>query len=105
MMTLEILAALFRWEARRLDMERIRAAWRAVGGTSPEAPILEAMVLLFDSYTDTLAELLGAGDWLQWFWIENDGGAKGLQAGYDGDLREIRTLDDLCWLVEQARAR
>ena len=26
-------------------------------------------------------------------------GTKGKQAGYDGDLRPIKTVDDLAWLV------
>lgn len=36
---------------------------------------------------------------LDWFIYENDCGAKGYEAGIDGDLRPIRTIDDYLWLV------
>lgn len=36
---------------------------------------------------------------LNWFIYENDCGAKGYEAGIDGDLRPIRTIDDYLWLV------
>jgi hypothetical protein len=99
----EIKAAVFRWETCRLGMERMRNAFQEIAGDNMDAPFSVSMDMLFDSYTAALSELLDSGDWLQWFWIENGGGSKGLVAGYGSDLRKIRTLNDLCWLIECAR--
>lgn len=105
MTTPEIKSHIYRWETERLAMEAQVKALEAISGKNPDAPVLLCLFGLFTAYTEALAELLDAGDWLSWYWIENDSGAKGHAAGYDDDLRKIRTLDDLCWLVEMARAQ
>jgi len=62
---------------------------------------------MFDAYTDVLCVALGdpTNVWLSWYWMENDMGANGMQAGYDGKLRKIKNVRDLLRLIEQGRAR
>lgn len=105
MTTTKIKAHLCLWEAQRIAMDAQIAALEAVAGKNPEGPLVTCLGNLFATYTETLDELLDAGDWLQWYWIENDGGKVGLEAGYDGDVSKIRSLDDLCRLIETARDR
>ena len=105
MTTTEIKAHLYLWEAQRIAMGAQIAALEAVAGKNPEGPLVACLGNLFTTYTETLTELLDAGDWLQWYWLENDSGEASLEAGYDEDIRKICSLDDLCWLVETARSR
>jgi len=49
-----------------------------------------------DSLTSLISQIIGDdSEMLEWFHIENDLGRKGLSAGKDGDLRPIKTVDDL----------
>ena len=71
-------------------------------GMSPEAPILEALWAATEGLTRAVEMRLGIASpgWLDWYATETDMGSKGLEAGYDGDIRPIRTMEDLAWLVE-----
>lgn len=69
-------------------------------GLHPEGETLTAVGVLQDALTQTTAELLGdKSEWLIWFWVENDMGAKGMTAGPTDDMRPIKTLEDLLWLI------
>ena len=62
----------------------------------------------FSLYSDTLSKLLGddtEDTWLDWYCYENDMGKKGYDAGYDGELKPITTLEDLADLIIEGRNR
>lgn len=44
-------------------------------------------------------------EWLDWFVYENDCGEKGHTAGYDGNTKPIKTIDDLLELIEEDNKR
>lgn len=94
------LALLIDWKVRYEQMEKLLAGLLPVFGCHPESQLHETLWFLFDGHTTTLARLLGdEGGWLEWFCHENDMGAKGHEAGYDGDMRPIKTLEDLYMLI------
>ena len=81
----------------------------------PESPVKTAGWVTFAKYTDALSLVidpqadtsptdLSWTPWLDWFWLENDMGAKGLKVKKDNDEREIKTLEDLLWAIEPAAA-
>lgn len=68
---------------------------------SATGPLFDAAWGVFDGYTGAVSKLIGdAHGWLNWFQHENNMGTKGLEAGFDGDLRAIRSVNDLLWLIE-----
>lgn len=95
------LAALTRWQQA---MEQADAAINPVVELlqlQPESPVCGAVWKLQRLLTDMTAELVGdQADWLDWYAYENDMGRKGMEAGWSGFEREIRTLDDLLWLLD-----
>lgn len=69
-------------------------------GLHPEGETLTAVYLLQDALTKSTAELVGDKfEWLIWFWTENAMGAQGMKAGPPDDMRPIKTLEDLLWLI------
>lgn len=104
----EILPILTKW-AKVINSARDQVEWFSGAGMRPEAPILCAIFDLMDRYSSTLCELMGieAGEmnWLYWYACENHMGKDGKEAGYGGDLRKIRSIDDLAWLVEMELAK
>ena len=44
-------------------------------------------------------------NWLDWFIFENDCGEKAMEAGYDKNLKPIKTIDDLIELIEEGGKR
>ena len=106
MTTNEIKAHLYDWATERERIDSILKPFEALSGTLADAPLVDAMDLVFSAYTRTLAELLGDDPGhLDWFWIENDMGKAELDAGYDDDIRPIKSLDDLVWLIEEGNKR
>lgn len=66
-----------------------------------ESPFLDAIFRMQSEYTESVAKNVGdTSDWLNWYQAENDMGAKGYDAGFGEDMREIKTLEDLLWLIE-----
>ena len=95
------LAALTRWQQA---MEQADATIGPVIGLlqlQPESPVCGAVWRLQRLLTDMTAELVGdQAEWLDWYAYENDMGHKGFEAGPVDATREIRTLDDLLWLID-----
>lgn len=59
-----------------------------------------------DSYTKLLTEATGdTNDWISWFVWNNEFGGDGLEAGYDGKLKKIKTVSDLWNLIEEGKNR
>ena len=66
-----------------------------------EDPITNTVWQLQTDLTRAYAEILDdAFEALSWYAIENDMGAKGMKAGIGSDVRQIRTVEDLLWLIE-----
>ena len=66
-----------------------------------EDPITNTVWQLQTDLTRAYAEILDdALESLSWFACENDMGRKGMEAGVAGEMRPIRTVDDLLWLIE-----
>ena len=67
----------------------------------PEGPITSALWLTQDALTLATAELVGdKAEWLTWFAADNEMGTKAMEAGPVGQLRPIKTLEDLLWVIE-----
>lgn len=69
----------------------------------PESPLCAARAQLQGALTRATAELLDdSAEWLEWFHLDNEMGAKGLAAspGKDVPPRPIRTLEDLAQIME-----
>lgn len=76
------------------------SALRAVLGMS-DCALYESIRQMQCRYTESVARNVGdKSEWLEWFWLENEMGARGHEAGVDDDMRKIKTLDDLLWLVK-----
>lgn len=99
----EIKAHIYDWATERERIDNILKPFEELSGTLADSPLVDVMDLVFSAYTRTLAELLGDDEigHLDWFWLENDMGKAEHEAGYDDDIRPIKTLDDLVWLIEE----
>lgn len=96
---MKILPILTKWAKVIMQATAAADQLNAVG-MQPEAPIIGALWAATDALTAaTEREIWTASGWLTWYAWENAMGANALEAGYDGELREIRTLDDLAWLI------
>ena len=55
---------------------------------------------IFEEYTKVIEEFIGdKTGMLTWHWEENNFGARGLEAGFEDDMREMNTVDDLVWFL------
>ena len=95
------------WQNLHDELKAVHAAAKKVFGCEPESPFFDVTWRVFDAYTRALAENLGDSGavWLEWFYAENEMGARGHEAGYDGKMKPIKTLTDLYGLILQGRAR
>lgn len=103
----ETMLRLEQWKQHHSNLTAITKNLKLLLGCLANNPLSDVIWLTFESYTRTLVELLGAtswpDDWLTWYAYENDMGKKGLKAGYNGKLKPIKNLGDLCRLIEKAR--
>ena len=104
----EKLATLQAWEANVKAISAVYEADRLACGALIESPRWEAVYGLLEAHTMMVAQAIApddatAGDvaeWLDW-WHEMDFGARARKAGIAGqEMREIRTLEDLLWIIE-----
>jgi hypothetical protein len=51
------------------------------------------------SSIETVISFFDPEGWIMWYILENNYGAEGYQAGYGADMREIKTPEDLLWLM------
>jgi hypothetical protein len=98
----QIGAALHAWKhtIEQAD-QRMQPAIDALG-LPPESPPWVAVQELQTSLTVMTAAYVGDRDnWLEWFWVEKDMGCNAMEAGTsDDNVRPIKTLADLRWLLE-----
>ena len=89
------------WQKHHAAVEKLMDGIKDTIGLDIDGPLFEIVWALFGAYTDTLSVEVGDfGGWLEWHASENNMGAKKMQAGYDGQLIAIESLDDLCRLIE-----
>lgn len=100
------LALLREWQQHHDDVATLMDGIKASIGLDIDGPMFDIVWKLFDAYTGALsAEVGDFGCWLSWYGSENQMGALRMDAGYDGKTKPIKTLDDLCWLIMESRAR
>lgn len=100
------MALLGDWQKHHAAVEKLMGGIEDAIGLDPNGPMFGTVWKLFDAYTGTLSVEVGDfGGWLEWFQTENDMGASGGHAGYDGKTRKIKTLASLFWLIEESRKR
>ena len=108
----EKLAALHAWETHVKAISAVYEADRLACGALIESPRWGAVYGLLSAHTmmvaQSIAQAIAPGDataenvaeWLDW-WQELDFGANPKRAGIAGqEMREIRTLEDLLWIIE-----
>ena len=100
------LALLANWAAHHDNIDKMMDGVKASIGLDPNGPLFDSVWRLFDGYTTALGAQIGdAGDWLSWYYMENCMGAKGMTAGYDKKVCNIKTIKDLYWLITESRKR
>ena len=100
------LALLSDWAKHCAAVEALMAGVESSIGLDPNGPMFDTVWKLFDAYTGTLS--VEVGDfcgWLEWYQADNDMGAGKKEAGYDGQLIAIASLEDLYLLIEISRER
>lgn len=69
----------------------------------PESPInnsfYDAIKLAIEGFSED------SEHWIEWFIWENDCGSRGMDAGYDGDLKPIKTIAQLVELIIEGMKR
>ncbi len=101
-----IMVLLREWKQHHDAVDKLLGGLETTIGLNYGGPLFETVWKLFDSYTHTLAVEVGDFDgWLEWFFSENDMGAKAMAAGFDKQVRKIKTLDDLYGLLAESHTR
>lgn len=55
---------------------------------------------IIDSYIKILEETCGdKANWISWYVFENDWGSRGMEAGYEGEMKPIKNYKDLWRLI------
>lgn len=100
----QALDMLTEWSIQHKRLSNLDAQLKTIFGRAAEGEHFDAVWRMFDAYTDALSLALGdTDDWLIWYFMENDMGAKAMQAGYDGKVRKVKNVRDLLWLIERGR--
>lgn len=81
-------------------IDQMRAVAEAIGAR-PESPMIEAFdKVALIAVEATEREITGKDTgWIGWFIWENDCGKRKMEAGYDGKMKPIETIDDLIDLM------
>ena len=102
MIAADIMPILQRWADAITAADQALAALQLSAGSQPEAPLPQAIFDLQGLADEWAAERVGtAAEWFDWYRLENDMGARAHEAGWDGDMRTIRTLEDFAALLEE----
>ena len=51
------------------------------------------------SSIETVISFFDPQGWIMWYILENNYGAKGYDAGYKGNMKPIKTTEDLLWVM------
>ena len=100
------LALLENWQKHCAAIEKMMAGINDCMGLDINGPMFEMVWGVFGAYEAALGAFIGDhGNWLEWFRAENEMGARGMAAGYDGSLKPVKTLGDLYGLIAESRKR
>lgn len=97
--------AVLRWNELVCDIETALDNLRDTVGLNPEAPLPTAAWALAGGYMDALDVAYGIGGWLEWWWHECRLGENPMQAGFDGKVRLVATIEDLIGIILEDLAR
>lgn len=96
----QIADTLAAWAVLMMRCEAQLAAITTLMDADTESPFLRPFCDLMQAHTrDTAAAVGDRHGWLEWYWVENDLGARGHSAGPVGHPRPITCADDLAWLI------
>jgi hypothetical protein len=102
----ERLKLLNNWYERSLAWELAYDDFRTLLGVGDleKCPVLMAGWNLHEAYTKTVSALVGDRDeWLSWWWHDAQHGNRAMKAAafsWKGKTRPIRTIADLCKIIE-----
>ncbi len=99
------IALLKTWEDKSDDVDKLWTSCEESIGVDPNGKLCKVLFDLLEQYTNTLEKLLGSGDWLNWYAMDNDMGRLGMSAGHDGKTKQIKSLSDLYELIVESRKR
>lgn len=103
----EMLQHLRRWARIVAEIEAVDEALEQLTMRSPEGRLTTAMWSAVGAYGETLEALLigsSASNWLEWYWIENDMGKKGMTVVTNTGERPIGGLEAFADLLMECRA-
>jgi hypothetical protein len=102
----DMMPMLTAWASRQRELAAQMEALGAVVGERFDGPLYDAVWTTWDSYTDTLSQLIGDNEnWLTWYVQENRMGANGLEAAPAGGKPvRVRTLHQLARLIAEGQA-
>jgi len=98
--------AIRQFHERVTEIERITDLLNSALMMAPESGLNAAIWALIGGYKDALGDAYFIDEWLEWWWMECNLGAKTMQAGLLGEeMRTIATLEDFIRLVCDDLAR
>jgi len=96
----EKLALLQKWKASYDRTEAVTDKLRELVNDAT-GQLYDALWANFDDQTRTIGLILGdEAEWMNWYELECDMGRKPLEAGKDGKMKKIKTLNQLLWIIE-----
>ena len=102
----EMIQRLHRWAEVVGEIEAVDEELERLTGRAPEGRLTTAMWSAAGAYGETLEALLigsSATQWLEWYWLENAMGAKGMTVVTDAGERPIDSIDALADLLMECR--
>jgi hypothetical protein len=103
----EMLQHLKRWESVVREIEAVDDALEELTGREPEGRLTTAMWAAVGAYAETLETLLigsSANTWLEWYWVENRMGERGLTVATDAGERAITSIEALADFLMECHA-
>jgi hypothetical protein len=97
----EKLALLREWEQLHADLDAQWDVLARLTGASTDSALGDATWLLWDAYTNQVGERLDDSyEWLSWYQLENDMGAKGLAVtSIGGKTIKVKTVAHLARVI------
>lgn len=95
---------LHQWAAIGAALKTQYDAHYTLTHASADSPLWAPIFALWEAFTAAIARSLGdEGEWLIWFDMENDMGARGFQVTLHGETRAIKSVADLEWVLARDR--
>lgn len=88
------------WASLQADLRTQYEDFYRLTHACVESPLWAPVFRLWEAYTAEVSRRIGDQcEWLSWFELENEMGAKGHEVTVNGKGRNVRTLDDLLWVI------